>query len=140
MEHFAGHVHLQAVDHAGFGADDELLGRILTAVTDHARCALHGVCGRADLGRALRVDHHPSPRESLPGRFDIFQLNGFVGGTKAFPQDHGASGLLLYPGTQIAIRGEDHFAILGYGRHHGHGIGAGAADMDRALTAAEVLT
>ena len=125
-EALVGDFALEAVEHAGFGDDDEGVGGVVAAVVDHFFRGADFVGEHADGVGALGVGDDGGVGvllldggDAVAGEFDVD-----VAG--AFPELHLAAGLFHDPGAEVLVGDEEDGAVLGGGVDDFDSVAAGA--------------
>ena len=132
-EGLVGEFPCEPVHHAGFGEDDEGVGRVVATEGYHFLGAAYLVGEVANGLDALGVGDHGGV-----GILDSATLYGLlgkedVGVTTARPKLHWSTGVLSHPLTEVLVGDEEDFLV---GRHlldDFHGVSAGANDVAEGL-------
>ena len=119
----------QPVKHAGFGDDDEGLGRRLPAVADHFLGRAHFVGEDAHGVRALGVSDNRSGGVGRADFFDALTGEFDVDVAVALPERHGTSGLFGDPRAKVFVRDKEDVAVGGDTFDNFHRVAARADDI-----------
>lgn len=128
-ECFARNLLAQPMQQAGFGHDDDFVGRRFLAKRHHFFGGTDFIREHAHRVSAFRVRNHRRIRIFFTNLSDAPRSKLNVNVTGALPQIHLASGPLHYPRAQILIRNKENVAVRWRGAHDLVGITARTDDI-----------